>query len=190
MADTDIPDEGDLNALIAAIATKMNAKATATQGSKADTALQPTIVDAKGDLIVGTGADTVTRLPVGSDNTVPVAVSEESSGVKWLAPDAIPQAINAQTGTTYTLVASDAGKLVTLSNAAAITVFLPQDSDATFAVGTRVDFAIIGAGMATFVAGTGATANGTPSLVTRAQWSACTAIKRAANTWLVVGDLA
>jgi len=100
------------------------------------------------------------------------------------------QTINAQTGTTYTLVAADASGLVTCTNAAAITVTLPQDSDAAIAVGSRVDVAVLGAGMVTFVAGTGATANGTPSLVTRAQWSAATCIKRAANTWLVVGDLA
>jgi hypothetical protein len=100
------------------------------------------------------------------------------------------QTINAQTGTSYTPVASDMGKLVTLSNTGAIGVTLPQDSDLTFAVGKRVDFLVINTGMVTFSAGTGATVNGTPSLVTRAQWSAATAIKRAANTWVVVGDLA
>jgi hypothetical protein len=100
------------------------------------------------------------------------------------------QTINAQTGTTYTPVAGDMGKIVTLSNTGAITVTLPQDSDLTFATGKRVDFLVINTGMVTFAAGTGATVNGTPSLVTRAQWSAVTAIKRAANTWVVVGDLA
>ncbi len=98
--------------------------------------------------------------------------------------------VNAQTGTTYTPVASDEGKLVTLSNAAAITVTLPQDSDLAMPVGARIDMVPVAAGMVTFVAGTGATVNGTPSLVTRAQWSAATVVKRAANTWLVVGDLA
>jgi hypothetical protein len=100
------------------------------------------------------------------------------------------QTINAQTGTSYTPVASDMGKLVTLSNTGAITVTLPQDSDLTFATGKRVDFLVINTGMVTFAAGTGATVNGTPSLVTRARWSAVTAIKTAANSWVVVGDLA
>ena len=98
--------------------------------------------------------------------------------------------VNAQTGTTYTPVLTDEGKLVTLTNAAAITVTLPQDSALAFPVGGRIDFAGMGAGLATFVAGTGATVNGTPSLVQRAQYGAFTAIKVAANTWLVVGDLA
>jgi len=100
------------------------------------------------------------------------------------------QEINIQTGTTYTPIVGDANKLVTLSNADPITVTLPQDTDLTFAIGKRIDFLVINTGMATFQAGTGATVNGTPSLVTRAQWSAVTVIKRATNTWVVVGDLA
>jgi len=98
--------------------------------------------------------------------------------------------VNNQTGTTYTIVLADSGKLVTLSNASPVTVTLPQDSSVAIPVGERVDFAGIGVGLVTFAAGSGATVNGTPSLVTRARYSAATAIKIAANTWLLVGDLA
>ena len=41
------------------------------------------IVDAKGDLIVGTAADTVSRIGVGTNGQVLVADSTQSSGVKW-----------------------------------------------------------------------------------------------------------
>lgn len=102
----------------------------------------------------------------------------------------VRQTVNAQTGTTYTVVLADEGKLVTLSNAGAITCTLPQDSDVAIPIGGRVDFAQIGAGQVTFAAGTGATVNATPGLKCRAQYSAVSAIKRAANTWLLVGDLA
>ncbi len=98
--------------------------------------------------------------------------------------------VNAQTGTSYTPVLTDEGKLVTFTNAAAVTLTLPQDSDLAFPVGGRFDFVRSGGGSVTAVAGTGATASGTPSLVLRAQWSAASAIKIAVNTWLVVGDLA
>lgn len=47
--------------------------------------IQATIVDAKGDLIVATGADTVTRKPVGTNNQVLAADSAETTGVKWTA---------------------------------------------------------------------------------------------------------
>jgi hypothetical protein len=98
--------------------------------------------------------------------------------------------VNPQTGTTYAPVLTDQGKLVTLSNTAAITVTLPSDATVAFPIGTQIDFSIINTGLATFVAGSGATVNGTPSLVARAQWSSMTAVKYAANSWILIGDLA
>jgi hypothetical protein len=98
--------------------------------------------------------------------------------------------VNAQTGTTYAPVLADAGKLVTLSNAGAITVTMPSDATTAFPVGSIIDFAAINTGMATFVAGSSATVKATPSAITRANGSAVSAIKYAANSWLIVGDLA
>jgi hypothetical protein len=106
---------------------------------------------------------------------------------------AVPQAqsVNAQTGTTYTLVAADAGKLVTLSNASAITLTVPQDSDATIAVGTYVDLYQLGAGQVTVVAGTGATLRVSGlTAKARAQYSRLGVQKVSANTWSLFGDLA
>ncbi len=45
--------------------------------------IQPTIVDAKGDLIAATAADTVNRLAVGSNDQVLVADSSASTGLAW-----------------------------------------------------------------------------------------------------------
>lgn len=101
------------------------------------------------------------------------------------------QTVNAQTGTTYTLAASDAGKLVTLSNAGAITLTVPQDSDATIAVGTYVDLYQLGAGQVTVAAGSGATLRVSGlTAKARAQYSRLGVQKVSANTWVVFGDLA
>jgi hypothetical protein len=51
-----------------------------------DTAIQPTILDAKGDLIVATAADTPARLAVGANDTVLTADSSTSTGLKWATP--------------------------------------------------------------------------------------------------------
>ena len=100
--------------------------------------------------------------------------------------------INAQTGTTYTLVAADASyKLVTASNAAAITVTVPPS---IFTAGDVINLQQIGAGQVTFAQGAGVTITSTGATATapklRAQYSACSVICTASNTFTVVGDIA
>jgi len=48
--------------------------------------IQPTIVDAKGDLITATAADTPARLAVGANDTVLTADSSTATGLKWATP--------------------------------------------------------------------------------------------------------
>ena len=48
-----------------------------------DTAIQPTILDAKGDLIVATAADTPARLAVGTNGQVLKADSTTATGLAW-----------------------------------------------------------------------------------------------------------
>ena len=59
-----------------------------TSGTVTVTNSMATAIDAKGDLVVGTGADTFSRLAVGANDTVLVAASGEATGLKWAAPAA------------------------------------------------------------------------------------------------------
>lgn len=71
-------------------------------------AINPTIVDAKGDLIAATAADTVARLAVGANDTVLTADSSTATGLKWAAPAGggkVLQVVQAST-TTETIVAT------------------------------------------------------------------------------------
>ena len=78
-----------------------------------------------------------------------------------------------------------------MSNAAAITLTLPQDSDATVVVGSYVDLYQLGAGQVTVVAGTGATLRVSGlTAKARAQYSRLVVQKVSANTWVLAGDLA
>jgi hypothetical protein len=98
--------------------------------------------------------------------------------------------LNTQTGTTYTLVLTDASKLVTLNNASAITLTIPPNSSVAFPVGTKVDLCQLGAGTVTVAEGAGVTVNATPTKDFRAQYSAASCIKIATDEWILVGDLA
>jgi hypothetical protein len=96
--------------------------------------------------------------------------------------------INAQTAS-YTLVLSDASDLVEINNASANNLTVPLNSSVAFPVGTQISLLQTGAGQMTVVATSGVTINGTPGLKLRAQWSSATLIKRATDTWALVGDL-
>ena len=96
--------------------------------------------------------------------------------------------INAQTAS-YTLVLTDASKLVEVSNASANTVTIPLNSSVAFPTGTQISILQTGAGQTTIAGTSGVTVNATPGLKLRAQWSAATLVKRAENTWVALGDL-
>lgn len=93
--------------------------------------------------------------------------------------------INAQTGTTYTLVLTDAGKLVTLSNASSITVTVPTNASVAFPVGSEVYLAQIGAGAVAVAGDTGVTVNAPDSdLSFDPQYTHAKLTKTGTNTWL------
>lgn len=128
-----------------------------------------------------------------STSTTTAATPNSVKTAYDLAAAAMPKLLtfNAQTGTTYTLQASDALGFVTASNASAITITVPPS---VFSAGQQINIQQIGAGQVTFTQGAGVTitSNGatsnSPKL--RVQYSACTIICTAANTFTVIGDLA
>jgi hypothetical protein len=99
--------------------------------------------------------------------------------------------LNAQTGTTYTTVAGDSGKLVTLSNASAITCTLPPT---TYNIGEQINIVQLGAGQVTFAQGSGVTIRSTGATSTAPkiskQYAAATVIVIGVSEYLVVGALA
>jgi len=113
---------------------------------------------------------------------------------KTLTDPKVDLAINAQTGTTYTFVLADDCKLVTASNASAITVTIPPVSSVAYSTGTQLNILQKGAGQVTFAAGAGVTIRSTGASATapklRAQYSSATAIYEGSDVWYVIGDIA
>jgi len=113
---------------------------------------------------------------------------------KTLTDPKINLAINAQTGTTYTFVLADNGKVVTASNASAITMTIPPISSVAYATGAQLNVIQKGAGQVTFAQGSGVTIRSTGATATapklRVQYSSATCIHEGSDVWYVVGDIA
>jgi len=133
------------------------------------------------------GTNTLTLPPTSNDTLTGIAATQTLTNKTLTAP-IINLALNAQTGTTYTTVLADNGKLVTLSNASAITLTVPTNASVGYATGAQINIQQIGAGQVTVAGDTGVTVNGTGTK-TRAQWSAATLVKTATDTWTLIGDI-
>jgi len=145
------------------------------------------------------GTNTLTLPAVSNDTLVGRATTDTLTNKTLTSPTIntpiintakINLAFNAQTGTTYTLVAADSGKLVTSSNASPVVITIPPS---VFAAGEQINVQSIGAGLTSFVAGVGVTVTSTGATsaapILRAQFSACTIICTASNVFTVIGDI-
>jgi len=152
------------------------------------TAIQPSTFTAKGQLLSASASGTTSVLNVGTNDYVLTADSAQTSGIKWAsaATTSLNLTLNAQTGTTYTLVSGDVNKLVTLSNASAVTVTVPNG---VFTTGQQIHLQAIGVGQATIASDGTTTITSTPGLKLRTQYSAATLICTGTNTFTLVGDL-
>jgi hypothetical protein len=140
---------------------------------------------------------TTGTIAIDTATTVDVSTAQTLTN-KTLTTPTITQGTSTPSFTTnaYTLVSGDAGKLLLASNSStAGTVNIPTDATTNFATGTQITILQTGAGQLTIQAAssgtttvysTGATST-TPKC--RAQYSAITIIKSAANTWYAMGDI-
>jgi hypothetical protein len=101
--------------------------------------------------------------------------------------------INAQTGTTYTTVLGDGGKVITATNASAVTITIPANSSVAYPIGTQMIIVQGGAGAVTisssdtinYYSPSGlSTAN---SVLTAGSKAAVTLIKTGSTTWYAFG---
>jgi hypothetical protein len=90
----------------------------------------------------------------------------------------------------YTLSAlTERDSMIEMNSGSATTLTVAPNSSVAYPVGTSIDILRVGAGSVTIAAGAGVTINATPGLKLRAQWSSATLVKRATDTWVLLGDL-
>ncbi len=147
----------DISGLGTAATTDSTAYATAAQGATADTALQSV---SAGDLTDG-----------------------NFDGEAILGFDA---SINDQTGTAYTLLASDNGKVVVLDNGSAVTVTVPSG----LGVGFNCSFVQKGAGQVSFSASSTTINNRQSHTKINGQYGVASIVAYVADTFVLAGDTA
>ena len=95
---------------------------------------------------------------------------------------------NAQTGTSYTLVLTDVAKVISLTNAAAITLTVPTNASVAFPVGTQILLYQGGAGQVTISSSATIRSQGSKLKLT-GQYAVAGLIKVATDEWVAFGNL-
>ena len=179
------------------ISGNLTVSGTTTTINTATLSVADNIITLNSDFTAASGAPTENAgVEVLRGNASTVAVRWNETSDLWELTedgtnyDVISKSVqfNQQTAS-YTLVRADRSKLVEINNASATTLTVPADNSVNFPVGTEVRVLQTGAGQITLTAAAGVTINATPGLKLRAQWSSANLVKRAANTWVALGDL-
>jgi len=93
----------------------------------------------------------------------------------------------------YTAAVTDAQKIVTMNSGTALNFNIPTDASAAFQIGDQINILQLGLGQVTIAAvtpGTTSVVSQGGKLKTNGQYAMATAVKVAANQWVVVGNLA
>jgi hypothetical protein len=145
-----------------------------------------------GAFVGTTDTQTITNKTFTTGNTLDAGTSVSDTGTLGdRSPGFRGSPLNQQTGTAYTLVLTDAGKLLKMTNTSSVTLTVPPNSSVAFPIGTTIlvlndnttsSSIVRGAGVELQIAGTGTTGNRTLSVA-----AVVTLVKTDTNYWYVYG---
>ena len=130
-------------------------------------------------ILVGAGASNT------SWTTSPTVTGTLTAGV------AVGQAVDLDRKTAdYTLVLTDAGKVIEINSGSSENVTIPPNSSVAFPLGTQIVIVRLGAGAVVIVEGSGVTtrSDGDKAKI-NAQYASCVLIKHETNEWYILGNL-
>jgi hypothetical protein len=177
--------------IVAATKTKItyDAKGLVTAGDILDEIDLPTGINANK---IGTGGVSSTEFGYldGVTSAIQTQIDGKASTASVTEKTSKLITTNRQTAS-YTLVLSDADKLVEMNVGSANNLTVPLNSSVAFSTGTQILLAQYGAGQTTIVATSGVTirSNGA-KLKLNAQYSGATLVKIGENEWYLFGDIA
>lgn len=161
--------------------------ATSITGTLANNQLTNSGITINGSSVALGGSTTIDALPSQTGNSGKY-LTTNGTAASW-SNVVSPVQTRVVSGTSDTPVLADAGKIVESSSGSATTITVPLNSSVAYTVGTQITLLQTGAGQLTVAGTAGVTVNATPGLKLRAQWSSATLIKRATDTWVLIGDL-
>jgi hypothetical protein len=186
---------GYVDGVTSAIQTQINGKANSSHTHAiSDVTNLQTSLDAKADLAGPTFTGNVvlpSTTTIGNVSATELGyVDGVTSAIQAQIDDKADKTVSLSTKTgAYTFALVDLNTLVQYNSPSAASFTIPQDN--TFwPIGQRLEVLQINTGQLTIAGGSGVTVNGTPTTKIRTQWSSASIIKRAANVFVVVGDLA
>jgi hypothetical protein len=118
------------------------------------------------------------------------ALVKSGTGAAWatITGGSTPLTVtNTQTGTAYTLAASDADKVIEQNSASTLTVTVPANATVGFPVGTVIEFNLYGTGSLTIAPAAGVTLRSPAGLRLTTRYASAAIRKRATDEWIVTG---
>lgn len=130
-------------------------------------------------VLVGTGTSTTAW------TTSPTVTGTLTAGV------AVGQAVDLDRKTAdYTLVLTDAGKVIEINSGSSENVTIPPNSSVAFPIGTQIVVVRLGAGAVVITEGSGVTtrSDGDKNKI-KSQYSSCVLVKHETDEWYIFGNL-
>ena len=141
-------------------------------------------------VLVGTGASTTSWTTSPTVSGTMTAGTVTTTGT-LTAGVAVGQAVDLDRKTAdYTLVLTDAGKVIEINSGSSENVTIPPNSSVAFPTGTQIVIVRLGAGAVVIVEGAGVTtrSDGDKAKI-KSQYSSCVLIKHETNEWYILGNL-